>query len=242
MQATGEDLKIFSHIENTLRRTYCAMVYRLDLNVGKILNTLKEEGLEKNTMVVFLSDNGGPANSISNGSVNAPLRGQKTTVLDGGIRVPFVFKWPSGLAAGKKVDQMVLSLDICPTFIKVAGGAISEKDNYHGVDIIPFITGQTDKIPHETMEWKYTVGTAIREGDWKLIRLPDRLPMLYNLSDDIAEQKDVALQNPDRTREMLKKLGNWEVRLPHPVFHEPADWRIRHLGFYDAEYQLDQPK
>ena len=218
------------------------MVYRLDQNVGKILNTLKEEGLEGKTFVVFISDNGGPANSISNGSVNAPLRGQKTTVLEGGIRVPFVFKWPSELTAGKKVDQMVLSLDICPTFIKAAGGALSEKDNFDGVDLVPFITGKTSKIPHESMKWKYTAGTAIREGDWKLIRLPDRLPMLFDLSSDISEQKDIAFQNLDRTKELLKKLGTWEVHLPHPVFHEPADWRIRHLGFYDAEYQLVQPK
>ena len=103
------------------------------------------------------------------------------------------------------------------------------------------LTGKTDKIPHESMEWKYTVGAAIREREWKLIRLPDRLPMLFNLSNDISEQNDVALQNLDRTKAMLKKLGSWEVHLPHPVFHEPADWRIRHLGFYDAEYQLKQP-
>ena len=123
-----------------------------------------------------------------------------------------------------------------------AGGILMAKDNYTGVNIIPFLTGQTDKIPHQTLEWRYTVGTAIREGDWKLIHLPDRLPMLYHLSEDISEQKDVALQNLDRTKAMLKKLGNWEVHLPHPVFHEPADWRIRHLGFYDAEYQLVQPE
>jgi hypothetical protein len=91
------------------------------------------------------------------------------------------------------------------------------------------------------LEWRYTVGAAIREGDWKLIRLPDRLPMLYHLSDDISEKNDVALQNLERTKAMLKKLGAWEVHLPHPVFHEPAEWRIRHLGFYNAEYQLVQP-
>lgn len=242
IQATEEDLSLFAHIKDKLRRTYCAMVYRLDQNVGKILNTVNEEGLERNTFVVFISDNGGPANSISNGSVNAPLRGQKTTLLEGGIRVPFIMKWPAKLPAGKKNDVPVSSLDICPTFILAAGGTTSEKDNYTGVNIIPFLTGQTDKIPHQTLEWRYTVGTAIREGDWKLIRLPDRLPMLYHLSDDISEQKDVALQNLERTKAMLKKLGTWEVHLPHPVFLEPADWRIRHLGFYDAEYQLIQPE
>lgn len=242
MQATEADLKLFAHIKDKLRRTYCAMVYRLDQNVGKILNSVKEEGLDNKTFVVFMSDNGGPMNAISNGSVNAPLRGQKTTLLEGGIRVPFIMKWPAKLQAGRKIEVPVSSLDICPTFIAAAGGILMAKDNYTGVNIIPFLTGQTDKIPHQTLEWSYTVGAAMRDGDWKLIHLPDRLPMLYHLSDDISEKKDVALQNLDRTKAMLKKLGNWEVHLPHPVFHEPADWRIRHLGFYDAEYQLVQPE
>ena len=241
MQATKEDLKRFSAIKDELRRTYCAMVYRLDLNVGKILNSLKEEGLERNTIVAFISDNGGPANSISNGSLNAPLRGQKTTLLEGGIRVPFVIKWPERITPGIKSDDLVLSLDICPTFIDAAGGSLSENDNYTGVNIVPFLTGQTDKIPHVSMQWCYTVSTAIREQDWKLIHLPDRLPMLYHLSEDVSEQYDVALKYPEMTRELLKKLGNWEVRLPHPLFREPADWRIRHLSFYDAPFQLKQP-
>ena len=243
MQAIKEDLKLFDHIEDDLRRTYCAMVYRLDQNVGKIIGKLEEEGLEPNTFVVFLSDNGGPAvDPISNGAVNAPLRGQKTTLLEGGIRVPFIFKWPAMMDAGRRIDELVLSLDICPTFIEAAGGTISEKHNFQGVNIIPFITGQTDNVPHNSMKWSYTVSTAIREGDWKLISLPDRLPMLYDLSEDISEQHNLALKNPDRTKRMLKELGDWEVHLPHPVFLEPASWRIRHLGFYDAEYQLVQPK
>ncbi len=187
MQAIEEDLELFKHIDDELRRTYCAMVYRLDQNIGKILNTIADEGLEENTFVVFLSDNGGPAVApISNGSINAPLRGQKTTVLEGGIRVPFIFKWPAKLGEGEIVNDMVLSLDIFPTFVNAAGGTISEEEKLKGVDIIPFISGQTKNLPHTSMEWKYTVSTAIREGDWKLIRLPDRLPLLYNISEDIC--------------------------------------------------------
>ncbi len=79
------------------------------------------------------------------------------------------------------------------------------------------MTGQPDKKPHVMLEWRYTVGTAIREGDWKLIRLPDRLPMLYHLSDDISEQNDVALQNLERTKTMLKKLGTGCIVLGSPL-------------------------
>jgi arylsulfatase A-like enzyme len=242
MQATDEDLKLFSHIKDKLRQTYCAMVYRLDQNIGNIMKALHAKGLERNTLVVFISDNGGPANSISNGSINAPLRGQKTTLLEGGIKVPFFLKWPAMLGGGRKFTDPVSALDICPTFIDAAGGTVSEKNHYTGISILPYLTGKTKQMPHQTMEWRYTAGVAIRDGDWKLIRLPDRLPMLYHLSEDIAEQHDVSLLYPDKTKSMLKKLGTWEMRLPHPVFHEPVEWRVRHLGFYDAPYQLVQPQ
>lgn len=242
MQALMEDLKLFSHVQDELRRTYCAMVYRLDKNVGRILDAVRKEGLENNTFIVFISDNGGPANVNSNGSVNAPLRGQKTTLLEGGIRVPYVMKWPSTIVGGKKNNTMVSSLDITPTFVAAAGGMISEKDKYSGVNLIPFLTNESDKLPHTTLEWRYTISAAIRDGDWKLIRLPDRLPQLYNLSLDVKEENNVALQHLELTESLLKKLGTWELYLPHAVFHEPVEWRIRHLGFYDVKYQLSQPE
>ena len=243
MQATEEDLKRFAHIGDRLRRTYCAMVYRLDQNVGKILNEVRAQGIERETFVVFLSDNGGPsAPGMGNGSVNAPFRGSKTTVLEGGIRVPMIFKWPEILPAGTTVDEMVSSLDIFPTFLRAAGGSIEKAEVHAGVDLLPFLSGKNDRPPHESLMWSYTVGSAIRSGDWKLIRLPDRLPMLYNLSADTGEQNDLALEHMDRTRSMLKELGRWEVLSPNPVFREPFDWRIRHLRFYDSHYQMLQPE
>lgn len=242
-QATDEDLKRFARIEDRLRRTYCAMVYRLDQNVGKILNEVRAQGIERDTFVVFLSDNGGPsAPGISNGSVNAPFRGGKTTVLEGGIRVPMIFKWPATLPAGLTPDMMVSSLDILPTFLTAAGGSIKSSERLTGVDLLPFLTGKREQPPHESLMWTYTVGSAIRTGDWKLLRLPDRLPMLYHLSADPGEQNDLALGQLDRTRSMLGELGRWEVRSPNPVFREPGDWRNRHLRFYDSDYQMMQPE
>jgi len=235
-QATDEDLQRFAHIKDRLRRTYCAMVYRLDQNVGKILAELRAQGVERDTFVVFLSDNGGPsAPGISNGSCNAPFRGSKTTVLEGGIRVPMIFKWPATLPSGKTSEGMVSSLDIFPTFVVAAGGKIGESDKLTGVDLRPFLTDEPEHPPHESLMWTYTVGSAIRSGDWKLIRLPDRLPLLYQVSADPGEQHDLALGQLDRTRAMLDELGRWEVRSPNPVFREPADWRMRHLGFYDSD-------
>lgn len=243
MQASEEDLKKFAHIKDVLRRTYCAMVYRLDLNIGRILAELHGQGIERDTFVVFLSDNGGPsAPGMSNGSVNAPLRGGKTSVLEGGIRTPMIFKWPAALPSGKTMDAMVSSLDILPTIVAAAGGKMDKSEDLTGMDLLPDLTDKSGRLSPRSLMWTYTVGSAIRSGDWKLVRLPDRLPMLYHLAADPAERNDLALEQIDRTREMLQELGRWETRLPNPVFREPADWRIRHLKFYDSDYPLHQPE
>jgi arylsulfatase A-like enzyme len=243
MQATEDDLKRFSSIEDRLRRTYCAMVYRLDQNVGKILDSVRREGLERHTLIVFLSDNGGPsAPQISNGSLNAPFRGSKTTLLEGGIRVPMILRWPDVLPAGASVDPVVSTLDLFPTIILSAGGLIHPADRIDGFDLLPLLTGKQDASRHKSLMWTYTVGSAMRRGDWKLICLPDRLPMLYDLTADPSEGRDMALDQLDRTRSMLRELGEWQTNIPNPVFREPADWRRRHLTFYDIDYALQQPK
>ncbi len=240
MQATEADLELFKHIKDTKRRTYCAMVHRLDVNIGRIMDALKEEGLDENTLVVFISDNGGPCDQ--NASINAPLNGQKGILLEGGIRVPFIMRWQGILPEGQLYHHPVTSLDITPTFLELAGGKMADEDDFDGVNLMPYITGQVREQPHKILNWRFTISAVIREGNWKLVRLPDRLPMLYDLSEDISEQHDVALQNIDRTRSMLRQLGEWDVSLPHPVFLEGAVWKKQQLGLYDKEYQIVQPR
>lgn len=240
MQATEADLELYKHIENQKRRTYCAMVHRLDVNIGRILETLESEGLSKNTLIVFISDNGGPVDQ--NGSINAPFNGQKGTLLEGGIHVPFMMKWTGRLPAGKTFEHPVTSLDFAPTFLQAATDRELNEDIFDGVNLMPFLTGQNDSAPHKTLNWRFTISAAIRDGDWKLVRLPDRLPMLYNLADDISEQKDIAIDNLGRTKDMLKKLGEWDIRLPHPLFLEGPNWRVRQVELYDKQYPLKQPK
>jgi arylsulfatase A-like enzyme len=111
-----------------------------------------------------------------------------------------------------------------------------------GVNLVPYLTGEVTKKPHEKMKWRFTISAAMRDGDWKLVRLPDRLPMLFNLAEDISEQNDVAQQYLERTETMLKELGQWDVRLPHPVFLEGAVWKSRQLDLYDDRYPLVQPE
>jgi arylsulfatase A-like enzyme len=239
MQATDADLELFKHIKDEKRRIYAAMVHRLDVNVGRIINTLKEEGLEQNTLVVFISDNGGPVDQ--NSSVNAPLNGQKGILLEGGIRVPFIMTWPGKLPAGITYENPVISLDFAPTFLEAAGGKVMEEYQFDGVNLIPWLTHQSDEKPHDSFNWRFTISAAIREGNWKLVRLPDRLPMLYNLEDDISELNDLSSQYPELTRRLLRQLGQWDVSLPHPLFLEGAEWKRRQLDLYDNKYLLVQP-
>ena len=239
MQALDRDLKMYGHIKDQKRRTYAAMIHRLDVNVGRMVKELKKQGIYENTVVVFFSDNGGPTKN--NGSINSPFNGSKGILLEGGIRIPFVISYPKKLKKGV-YNNPITSLDLMPTFIELAGGKITEKDKLDGVNIFPYVTNEIEGVPHQTMMWRFTVSAGIRKGNWKLIRLPDRIPLLFNLDNDPSEQDNVALENLDLVKSMLKDLGDWDVSSPHILFLEGARWRRNQLDLYDEEYQLEQPK
>ncbi|MCP4120202.1 MAG: sulfatase-like hydrolase/transferase, partial [Bacteroidetes bacterium] len=217
------------------RRTYAAMVHNLDVNVGKIVKELKTLGLFENTVIVFLSDNGGPVARKNPWTINAPYRGSKGILLEGGIHVPFAISWPKGIKAGSSYENPVTALDLTPTFVELAGGKIVPEDKMDGVNIYPYLSGEKEADPNQLLKWRFTISASIREGDWKLIRLPDRLPMLYNLKEDIAEQHDVADQHRDRVVRMLKALGDWDVSAPQPLYLEGDQWRRVQLDSYDVE-------
>ncbi len=240
MQATEADLKLFDYIPQKNRRTYAAMVHRLDVNVGRIMDEVKKQGLANDTLIVFFSDNGGPVDQ--NNSMNAPYRGQKGILLEGGVHVPFIMNWPGVITAGKTFDAPVSSLDMAPTFTALAGEkALAPTRAFDGVDLLPYLRGEKTGLADREIKWRFTISTAIRQGKWKLIRLPDRLPMLYDLSKDVAEQNNVAGQNLDITQKMLKTLGRWDVRLPYPVFQEGAGWMKTQVDLYDKDYPIAQP-
>ena len=132
------------------------------------------------------------------------------------------------------------SLDLAATFTELAGGKF-KKEELDGVNLIPFITGERVGQPHESLKWRFTISAAIVSGDWKLVRLPDRLPMLYNLKTDIAEKNNLILEERVRAESMLKELGDWDVRLPHPTFMEGARWKKEQLKLYDRDWSLTQP-
>lgn len=198
------------------RRELAAMTLSLDRAVGKILSKLNELGLDKNTLVVFTNDNGGP--SDTNASANFPLSGTKATHLEGGIRVPFIMRWPSEIATNTTYNYPISTLDLLPTFINAAGGKIGIEDDIDGVDLLPYLNKNKMGIPHKTLFWKKEVRAAIREGDWKLLRFPDRPAELYNIAMDQREIENLAYKYPDKVRQLYKKIFTWELTLERPLW------------------------
>lgn len=213
MDATEADLAQFPDLTGN-RKIVAAMTLALDRAAGKVLQKLNDLGIAENTLVVFTNDNGGP--SDRNGSSNLPLSGLKSTHLEGGIRVPFVMKWPGKIKPGSTYDFPVSTFDLLPTFLAASGGDARALKEVDGVDLMPYVNEANTNRPHEVLFWKRDARAAIRRGDWKLIRFPDRPAELFYLPEDIAELNNLADDEPQRYREMYKELFQWETTLERP--------------------------
>lgn len=173
-------------------------VQEVDWSVGQVLDTLRELKLDRNTLVLFVSDNGGP---VFQGANNHPLRGAKGTTLEGGIRVPGLAWWPGQIPAGTHTDAITTMMDILPTLARLGGATLDAKRKIDGVDLWPVLTGNPAQPPRDS--FLYHRGfelEAVRSGPWKL-HLAKR--ELYHLGTDIGEAKDVAAQNPDVVKRLL---------------------------------------
>ena len=216
-EPSAERLEKFAHIQNPQRRRYLAQLSLLDDAVGTVTAALAESGLRKRTLVFFFSDNGGHTPS---GSDNAPLRGMKGTLYEGGVRVPFIVSWPDKLPAGKSYDQPVISLDAFATALAAAGVAMPTDKKFDSVNIVPHLAGVVETPPHERLLWRVyrKESFAIREGKWKLIRNTNAAPELYDLGTDIGEKNNVAAAHADVTSRLSAALESWNKELIPPVF------------------------
>ncbi len=215
MEAEQKDMDQFPQLSGK-RQQVAGMTLALDRACGVILDKLKELGLEKNTIVVFTNDNGGPTDK--NASDNLPLAGTKSNQLEGGIRVPFIMRWPGQIDKKSEYHQPISTFDLLPTFFAAGGGTISDLKDIDGVDILPFIKREKEGRPHESLFWKKDCRATVRHGDWKLIRFPDRPAELYNIMEDESEQNDLASENPERVRELYKMIFEWESTLERPLW------------------------
>ncbi|TVS13646.1 MAG: sulfatase [Planctomycetaceae bacterium] len=216
---------------------YAAMVEAMDLAVGKVLQSLKELGLDDNTVVFFTSDNGGLSTSEGSPTSNLPLRGGKGWLYEGGIREPYLIKWPGVTQPGSTSNVPVTSTDYYPTILDIAGVPARPEQHQDGVSLVPILKG-TGELDREAIFWHYPhysnqggfPGGAIRMGDWKLIeRYEDGRVHLYNLAEDIGERHDLAEQNPERVQAMRQRLHQWYTEVDAKFLEAkpdgPQPWR-----------------
>lgn len=205
LQGADNYMAKFGHVDDIQRRIFAAMLANLDDSVGEITQKIRSEGLENETLIYFLSDNGGPTRELT--SSNLPLRGEKSDMYEGGIRVPFMVQWPDKLPAGTTYDRPVVSTDIFATVLAAAGRPIPSEPKLDSVDIIPYITGEKGGDPHDTLYWRQGPRGAFRKGDMKVVRQTGTAWELYDLSKDISETTNIAETEPA----LLKQLvTDWE--------------------------------
>jgi arylsulfatase A-like enzyme len=226
LEATKKYLDRFPGDMPERRRYGLAMMSAVDDGVGRIRAKLKEYKLDKNTLIFFVSDNGAPLKGMRDipinnpggawdGSRNDPLAGEKGTLLEGGIRVPFVVAWPHRLPAGKVYDRPVISLDIAATAIAAAG--LPAAKSLDGVDILPHLRHELPSDPHEALYWRFWGQTAVRAGDWKLVRLDGgKKELLYDLAADMGESDDLMANEPEKATELRQRLMQWESEMIEP--------------------------
>ena len=193
-------------VDERWRKFYLANLNCLDDNIGRILDAMDQLGLDENTLLVFFSDNGG---SPYTGACNKPLSGGKYGLNEGGIRVPMMMRWPGRFPAGSTYPHVASMLDLLPTCLDVAGVGTKGVE-LDGVSLLDGLSGDNFKPVHEEpLVWKWRKQYAVRDGDWKLLKLENKENRLYNLKEDLAEEHDLAAQNPEKLKELLDIYNRW---------------------------------
>jgi arylsulfatase A-like enzyme len=222
LQPTEKYVSRFPNISDENRKKFAATMSAMDDAVGAVLQKVRDIGQEENTLIFFLSDNGGPTGQTT--SKNDPLRGFKATTWEGGVRVPFCVQWKGTIPAGKVYEHPIIQLDILPTAIAAAEGKIDPAWKLDGVNLLPYLTGDNAGKPHETLYWRFGNQWAIRHGDWKLVvgnepGMPasaTKPPSLFNLASDISEGKDLAAAEPEKIKQLKSIYDQWNAEQEEP--------------------------
>lgn len=206
------------------RRQALAMLSAVDDGVGKIMQTLRDLKIEENTLIFIIGDNGAPLKIHKldapgggpgwDGSLNTPMNGEKGMLTEGGIRVPFVAYWKGRITGGQVYAQPVITLDVAATAVAIAG--LPKAEELDGVNLIPFLNGQSHGAPHETLFWRWVGQSAIRTGKWKYLRGESR-EYLFDLEADVEESRNLLSQYPTRAQELRKQLDQWDASLMEPA-------------------------
>lgn len=236
LQAPKADYDALPQIKDHRLRVYAAMIRALDRGVGNVLGALKANGLEDNTLVIFTSDNGG-AHYIGLPEINRPYRGWKATFFEGGIKVPFLMKWPAQLPSGTQSSAPIGHVDIFSTAAAAAGAKLPPNRVMDGVNLLPFVTGKTGGQPHESLFWRSGSYRTLQSNGWKL-QVCDTIPKtwLFDLHNDPTEKHNLAQSNPDKLKEMQSLLATVEAQQHKPL------WPSLLEGAIAIDHPLDAPE
>jgi arylsulfatase A-like enzyme len=225
LQATRADYDALGGVSDHTERVYGAMIRALDRGIGRVMQALRDRGLDDNTLVIFTSDNGG-AWYVGLPNINRPYRGWKATFFEGGVRAPFFARWPGHLPAGAEVEGPATHMDIFATVASAAGAQIPA--NVDGVDLLPYLRGQNRTAPHDVLFWRSGPYRAVRAGDWKLqvSERPERV-WLFNLRDDPEERRDLSAQEPRRVAELRALIEAHNAEMPAPLWPALLEGPVR---------------
>lgn len=219
IQATEAYLERTDYLEDGKRSAYAGMIVGIDEGVGLVKEALINAGIYENTMIIYVSDNGG--HGI--GSSQYPYRGWKGMVYEGGIRVPYMISWPAAIKGGKIVDQPVISLDFFPTILDAAGIEAPSNLALDGVSLLPYIKGEVSGNPHETLYWRYTngMGYAVRHGKYKLVHQHMKPLSLFDMEIDPYESNNIAKVYPEITDELENLYNEWNKKNIDALWEDP---------------------
>ena len=226
LQATKADCDALSAIEDPTLRVYGAMVRALDRGVGRVLAGLRERGLEENTLVFFVSDNGG-ADYVGLPDLNRPYRGWKMTFFEGGVRTPYFAKWPAALPRGAAFDAPVAHVDVFATAAAAAGAPLPADRPVDGVNLVPYVRGEASGVPHDALFWRSGHYRSVLAGGWKL-QVSERPPKswLFHVAVDPTERSNVADSQPAKVAELRARLDAWEREQVPPAWPSLIEGQI----------------
>lgn len=198
-------------------RNYAANLAEADDAIGTVMGKLRELGLEENTLVFCISDNGG---SSPNAHYDG-LRGSKWFLWEGGIRESWLVQWPGTIPGGQVIEEPVIQFDVLPTALAAAGAEVKPEWELDGVNLLPLLKGETPKLEREALYWRFGVQYAIREGDWKLVKAGKEMaPMLVNLAADRGEQNDLSKEEPEKFAALQAKWDAWNATMMPPRWED----------------------
>ncbi|WP_171038971.1 sulfatase-like hydrolase/transferase [Pseudoalteromonas sp. S1727] len=245
LEAKQEDMDMFPNIKDKKRKTYAGMVYALDRGVGRVVDALKKNGQLDNTLIVFLSDNGG---KLSQGANNDPLKAGKGSAQEGGFRVPMFFHWPNHVPSGQRFEHPVSSLDFYPTFAALAGAEVPADKQLDGKNM--WEAFKANKNPHQDdliFLLRHRGGysdAAVRRNQYKALKIADKPWRLFDIDNDIEENHDISAQHPLILKDMVREMEKWSWDNQQPLwFHEHyegAHWRLNAMPRFEQTFKTDQ--